>query len=127
MFNFHLMANITLATFIYYKLQVGDQVKVQFNRDGTSYIHSDNDHDVHFTGKVICPKYCKHQFLFLEQPFGWLKNQLVSGRLFCTIQDFYYIRLSVSKVHDVYSFWRALSLKFQKARTKIEVFLVLAF
>ncbi len=21
-----------------------------FNRDGNSYIHSDNDHDVHFTG-----------------------------------------------------------------------------
>ncbi len=23
---------------------------LQFNRDGESYIHSDNDHDVHFTG-----------------------------------------------------------------------------
>jgi len=26
-------------------------VRVQFNRDGTSYMHSDNDHDVHFTAK----------------------------------------------------------------------------
>ncbi len=25
-------------------------VILQFNRDGESYIHSDNDHDVHFTG-----------------------------------------------------------------------------
>ena len=52
--------NIALVTLIYYKLQVGDQVKVQFNRDGTSYIHSDNDHDVHFTGKVIYPQYYKY-------------------------------------------------------------------
>ena len=22
---------------------------MQFNKDGSSYIHSDNDHDVHFT------------------------------------------------------------------------------
>ena len=26
------------------------KVRVQFNKDGVSYIHSDNDHDVHFTG-----------------------------------------------------------------------------
>ena len=38
-----------------YKLGYGDQVKVQFNRDGTSYIHSDNDHDVHFTGRRLAP------------------------------------------------------------------------
>lgn len=28
-----------------------EKVRVQFNRDGTSYMHSDNDHDVHFTAK----------------------------------------------------------------------------
>ena len=45
----------THTVLVIYKLQVGDQVKVQFNRDGTSYIHSDNDHDVHFTGRKLAP------------------------------------------------------------------------
>ena len=45
----------THTVLVIYKLGFGDQVKVQFNRDGTSYIHSDNDHDVHFTGRRLAP------------------------------------------------------------------------
>jgi len=35
---------------VVYPVNAGDRVRVQFNKDGVSYIHSDNDHDVHFTG-----------------------------------------------------------------------------
>ena len=38
---------------VYYNLGFGDMVKVQFNKDGASYIHSDQDHDVHFTARRI--------------------------------------------------------------------------
>lgn len=43
----------THTVMVMYPLVVGDLVKVQFNKDGSSYIHSDNDHDVHFTGRRI--------------------------------------------------------------------------
>lgn len=45
----------THTVLVIYPLHVGDQVKVQFNRDGKSYIHSDNDHDVHFTARKLAP------------------------------------------------------------------------
>ena len=45
----------THTVLVIHPLQAGDKVKVQFNRDGTSYIHSDNDHDVHFTGRKLAP------------------------------------------------------------------------
>ena len=45
----------THTVLVIHPLVAGDQVKVQFNRDGTSYIHSDNDHDVHFTGRKLAP------------------------------------------------------------------------
>lgn len=46
----------THTILVHYQLNIGDQVKVQFNKDGNSYIHSDSDHDVHFTGlKVADP------------------------------------------------------------------------
>ena len=32
---------------------MGDIVKVKFNRDSTSYMHSDGDHDVHFTARLV--------------------------------------------------------------------------
>ncbi len=40
----------THTILVLHPLGVGDIVKVQFNKDGNSYIHSDSDHDVHFTG-----------------------------------------------------------------------------
>ena len=43
----------THTIMVLYPLQIGDQVKVKFNRDGESYIHSDRDHDVHFTGRRV--------------------------------------------------------------------------
>ncbi|CAM6053923.1 unnamed protein product [Sphagnum tenellum] len=43
----------THTIMVLYPLNVGDLVKVQFNKDGSSYIHSDNDHDVHFTGRRV--------------------------------------------------------------------------
>ena len=36
-----------------YPIRVNDTIRVQFNKDGHSYIHSDNDHDVHFTARKI--------------------------------------------------------------------------
>jgi len=36
-----------------FPLKGNDTVKVQFNKDGHSYIHSDKDHDVHFTMRRI--------------------------------------------------------------------------
>ena len=45
----------THTVLVIHPLRAGDQVKVQFNRDGTSYIHSDNDHDVHFTARKLAP------------------------------------------------------------------------
>jgi len=36
-----------------FPLKGNDSVKVQFNKDGHSYIHSDRDHDVHFTMRRI--------------------------------------------------------------------------
>jgi len=39
----------THSVVVIYALNVGDRVRVQFNKDGNSYIHSDADHDVHFT------------------------------------------------------------------------------
>lgn len=39
----------------FYPLRKGDEVKIQFNKDGSSYIHSDNDHDVHFTALWLSP------------------------------------------------------------------------
>ena len=43
----------THTILVFYPLSVGDKVKVLFNRDGESYIHSDHDHDVHFTGRRV--------------------------------------------------------------------------
>lgn len=43
----------THTMMVLYPLQAGDIVKVQFNKDGNSYMHSDNDHDVHFTGRWV--------------------------------------------------------------------------
>ena len=37
------ISTLIFATFGPYR------VRVQFNKDGNSYIHSDEDHDVHFT------------------------------------------------------------------------------
>ncbi|XP_023329784.1 uncharacterized protein LOC111702358 [Eurytemora carolleeae] len=34
-------------------LRAADTVRVQFNKDGSSYIHSDDDHDVHFTVRKV--------------------------------------------------------------------------
>jgi len=34
-------------------LREGDEVYVMFNKDGTSFIHSDDDHDVHFTVRKV--------------------------------------------------------------------------
>lgn len=45
----------THSILVYYPLRVGDLVKVQFNKDGASYIHSDRDHDVHFTARMVGP------------------------------------------------------------------------
>jgi len=36
-----------------YPIRGDDTIRVQFNKDGHSYIHSDNDHDVHFTARKI--------------------------------------------------------------------------
>ena len=36
-----------------YPVREKDTIKVQFNKDGASYIHSDSDHDVHFTARKI--------------------------------------------------------------------------
>lgn len=43
----------THTILVLYPLRIGDQVKVIFNRDGDSYIHSDRDRDVHFTGRRV--------------------------------------------------------------------------
>eukprot|EP00095_Tigriopus_kingsejongensis_P006899 maker-scaffold126_size328755-snap-gene-0.10 protein:Tk06899 transcript:maker-scaffold126_size328755-snap-gene-0.10-mRNA-1 annotation:"AGAP001552-PA" len=43
----------THTVMVIYPLIFGDVVKVKFNKDGSSYIHSDNDHDVHFTARRI--------------------------------------------------------------------------
>lgn len=43
----------THTVMVFYSLGYGDLVKVQFNKDGASYIHSDQDHDVHFTARRI--------------------------------------------------------------------------
>ena len=49
----NLSESSTHTVMVLYPLRKGDQVKVQFNKDGHSYIHSDNDHDVHFTGRRV--------------------------------------------------------------------------
>ena len=49
----NLSESSTHSVSVLYPLHQGDQVKVQFNKDGHSYIHSDNDHDVHFTGRRV--------------------------------------------------------------------------
>ena len=50
----------THSIMVLHPLLKGDIVKVQFNKDGTSYIHSDNDHDVHFRlGQYLGVKGCK--------------------------------------------------------------------
>ena len=49
----NLSESSTHSVSVLYPLHRGDQVKVQFNKDGHSYIHSDNDHDVHFTGRRV--------------------------------------------------------------------------
>eukprot|EP00092_Neocalanus_flemingeri_P021782 GFUD01023630.1.p1 GENE.GFUD01023630.1~~GFUD01023630.1.p1 ORF type:complete len:274 (+),score=50.63 GFUD01023630.1:16-837(+) len=36
-----------------YPVKEMDTIRVQFNKDGYSYIHSDSDHDVHFTARKI--------------------------------------------------------------------------
>ena len=36
-----------------YPLKESSKVKIMFNKDGQSYIHSDNDHDVHFIVRKI--------------------------------------------------------------------------
>ena len=36
-----------------YPVRGNDTIRVQFNKDGHSYIHSDSDHDVHFTARWI--------------------------------------------------------------------------
>eukprot|EP00096_Caligus_rogercresseyi_P008232 TRINITY_DN26724_c0_g1_i1.p1 TRINITY_DN26724_c0_g1~~TRINITY_DN26724_c0_g1_i1.p1 ORF type:complete len:253 (-),score=31.68 TRINITY_DN26724_c0_g1_i1:104-862(-) len=45
----------THTVLVYFPILAGHQVKVQFNKDGSSYIHSDGDHDVHFTGRRVGP------------------------------------------------------------------------
>ena len=43
----------THTMMLMYPLHMGDIVKVKFNRDSTSYMHSDGDHDVHFTARLV--------------------------------------------------------------------------
>ena len=39
----------THSVVVLYPVRENDTVRVVFNKDGHSYIHSDRDHDVHFT------------------------------------------------------------------------------
>jgi len=45
----------THTVLAFHPLQENDRVKVRFNKDGNSYIHSDHDHDVHFAGLWLAP------------------------------------------------------------------------
>ena len=43
----------THTVMLMYPLHTGDRVYVQFNKDSNSYMHSDNDKDVHFTARLV--------------------------------------------------------------------------
>lgn len=43
----------THTVVLLHSLREGDEVFVMFNKDGSSFIHSDDDHDVHFTVRKV--------------------------------------------------------------------------